>query len=142
MFQLNVAHVPSLGYTLLWLRVAAIRRHEYAGGRKRPHFVFRVREVDGFPLGLYANSSVCFSTWYASVELANAAIAPGHMIETPVTDTKYSHCAHGHSHQGALRKTATQVAVPLEQALRSSEECDVAWGLHTRTKPSTNTRDL
>ena len=97
----NVAHVPSLSYHIIFLRVAAVNGHTYTGNKNGVTVKFKTGETLFFPsVGrlnfLYANRPGALDD-----ENANAVVAPGPEPGnrgTPV-DINAFHAAHTHAHE-------------------------------------------
>ena len=76
-------------------------------------------------------------------ETANATIAPGLSSsnrDTPV-DINDFHVAHAHAHEKALRKTAKQMGVTLEEKLHEYKGCSLANGIRMSIPSKTHCRE-
>ena len=124
----NVVHVPSLGYHLLSLRVAADNGHTYTGNKNGVTVKFKTGETLLFPSFGRLNFLYAYRPAALNDEKANVVIAPGPEPSnrgTPV-DINAFHAAHALAHEGALRKTAKQMGVPFKGELHECKGCSMA----------------
>ena len=138
----NVAHVPSLSYHLLSLRVAADNGHTYTGNKNGVTVKFKTGETLLFPSVGRLNFLYAYRPGALNDENANAVIAPGPEPSnrgTPV-DINAFHAAHAHAHEGALRKTAKQMGVTLKGKLHEWKGCSMAKGIRMPIPSKTHGR--
>ena len=138
----NVAHVPSLSYHLLSLRVATYNRHTYTGNKNDVIVKFKTGETLSSPsvgrlkyLYVYRPGALIDGN-------ANAVIAPGHEPSnrgTPV-DINAFHAAHVHAHGEALRKTAKRMGVTLKGELHECKGCSMTKGIRMLIPSKTHGR--
>ena len=124
----KVVHVPSLGYHLLSLRVAADNGHTYTGNKNGVTIKFETGETLFFPSVGRLNFLYAYRPGALIGENVNAVIAPGlgpSNRDTPV-DINTFHAAHAHAHEGVLRKTTKQMGVALKGELRECKSCSMA----------------
>ena len=123
----NVAHVPSLSYHLLSLRVAADNGHTYTGNKTGVTVKFKTGETLFFPSVGRLNFLYAYRPGALNDENANAVIAPGPEPSNRGTsvDINAFHAAHAHAHEGALRKTAKQMGVILKGELHECKDCSM-----------------
>ena len=124
----NVAHVPSLSYQLISLRIAADNGHTYTGNKNSVTVKFKTGETLFFPSVGRVNFLYAYRPGALNDENANALIAPGPGPSnrgTPV-DINAFRAAQAHAHEGALRKTARQMGVTLKGGLHECKGCSMA----------------
>ena len=138
----NVAHVPSLSYHLLSVRVAADNGHTYTGNKSDVTVKFKTGETLFFPSVGRLNFLYAYRPGALNDENVNAVIAPGPEPSnrgTPV-DINAFHAAHAHAHEGALRKTAKQMGVTLKGELHECKGCSMAEGIRMPIPSKTHGR--
>ena len=142
MLLCNVAHVPSLSYHLVSLRVAADNGHTYTGNKNGVTVKFKTGETLFFPSVGRLNVLYAYRPGALIDENTNAVIAPGpepSNQDTPV-DINAFHAAHAHAHEGALRKTAKQMGVTLKGELHGCKGCSMAKGIRVPIPSKTHGR--
>ena len=126
----DAAHVPSLSYHLLSLKVAADNGHTYTGNKNG---VVTVKFKTGETLFFPSVGGLKFLYAYRpggalNDENVHAVTAPGTEPSnqgTPV-DFNLFHAAHAHAHERALRKTVRQMGVTLKGELHECKGCSMA----------------
>ena len=140
----NVAYVPSLSYHLLSLRVAVDNGHTYTGNKSGVTVKFKTDETLFFPSVGMLNFLYAYHPGALNDENANAVIAPGPEPSnrgTPV-DINAFHAAHAHAHEGALRKAAKQMGVPLKGEQHECKGCSMAKGIKMPIPSKTHGREV
>ena len=130
----NVAHVPSLNYHLLSLRAAADKGQTYTRNHEGAAVFFSTGDTLFFP----SDGRLNFMYACRPGMLVDEAVNATSNHDTPV-DINDFHVAHAHAHEGALRKTAKKMGVPLEGKLL---ECSsMAKGIRMSILSKTNSRE-
>ena len=135
----DVAHVPSLSYHLLSLRVPAGNGLMYTRNKIGVTVKSKTTETLFFPSVGRLNFLYAYRPGALNDENASVVITPGpepSNRDTPV-DINAFHATHAHAHEGALRKTAKQMDVTLKGELYESKGCSMAKGISLEdTRPS------
>ena len=127
----NVAHVPSLSYHLLSLRVAADNGYTYTGKKNGVIVKFKTGKTLFFPSVGRLNVLYAYRPGVLNDENTNAVIAPG-----PEPSNRGTPIAH----EGALRKTAKQMGVTLKGELHECKGCSMAKGIRMQFPSKTHER--
>ena len=136
----NVAHVLRLNYHLLSLRTVAYNGHTYTGTHEGVTVFFSTGDTLFFPSVGRLSFLHAYRPGMLVDKTANATIAPGltsRNRDTPV-DINDFHVAHAHADEGALRKTAKQIGVTLEEKLHECKGCSVAKEIRMSIPSQTN----
>ena len=138
----NVAHVPSVSYHLLSLRVAADNGHTYTGNKNGVTVKFKTGETIFFPSVGRLNFLYAYRPGALDDENANAVFGPGRESSNRGTPGGINafHAAHAHAHEGALRKTAKQMSVTLKGELHECKGCSMAKGIRMSVPSKTHGR--
>ena len=127
----DVAHVPSLSYHLLSLRVAADHGHTYTANKNMVTVKLRTGETLFFPSVGRVNFLYAYRPGALDDENSNAVIAAGpepNNRGTPI-DINAFNAAHAHAHERALRKTAKQMGVTVMSELQECKVSSMAKGI-------------
>ena len=127
----DVAHVPSLSYYLLSLRVATEKGHTYTVNLTSVTAKLKTGETPFFPSVRRLNFLYAYRPGALNDENANSVIAPAPESgnrSIPV-DINVVFAAHTRAHEGDLRKTAKQMGVILKGELYKFKGCSMAKGI-------------
>ena len=116
----NVAHVPSLSYHLLSLRVAADNGHTYTGNENGVTVKFKSGETLFSPSVGKLNFLYAYRPGALNDEIAKAVIASGSEPSNRGTTVDIN------AREGALRKTAKETGVTLKGELHKCKGCSMA----------------
>ena len=127
----KVAHVPSLSYHQVFLRVAVDSGRTYTGNKNGVTVEFKTGETVFFPSVGRLNFLYAYCPVALIDENTNAVIAPRPEPSNRGTpaDINAFHAAHAHAYEGALRKTAKQMGVTFKGELRECKGCSMAKGI-------------